>query len=120
MNPLADQAHRARVLVAITFHFDAGRVCFLAEVLRALSEFQVAAMDIAIVTNTFRQEDLALLRRLGAEALSGKSASVRSYGNLTHPYDLAWRHKAIIATEFAEGNPGRYTHFIYLEDDIRL
>jgi hypothetical protein len=77
-------------------------------------------MNVVVVTNTFRQEDLALLRRLCAEILSGKSTSVRSFSDLAHPFDLTWCHKTIISKEFVDGNHGRYTHFIYLEDDIRL
>jgi len=96
------------------------RLGFLAEVLRSLSEFPVADMSVVIVTNTFRQEDLALLRRLNGEILRGNSSSIRSFGDLAHPFDLTWRHKAIIAGEFIGANHGRYTHFIYLEDDIRL
>jgi hypothetical protein len=121
MIPLvSEQACAARILGAITFHFDATRLGFLAEVLRSLAEFPVAARDVVIVTNTFREEDIVLLRRLCAEILSDKSASIRSFGDLRHPFDLTWSHKAIIAEEFAGGNHSQYTHFIYLEDDIRL
>ena len=37
------RAQAARILVAITFHFDAARLGFLAEVLRSLSLFPVAS-----------------------------------------------------------------------------
>jgi hypothetical protein len=77
-------------------------------------------MEIAIVTETIRQEDLTLLRRLCLETLSEESVDIRCYSNLPHPFDLTWCHKAIIAEEFARDNHGRYTHFIYLEDDIRF
>src|SRR5689334_5419353 len=96
VNPLPwERAAAAKILVAITFHFDAARLGFLAEVLRSLSEYPVASMDVALVTNTFAQEHLALLRRLCAETLQGKSGTVRSYGDLRHPYDLTWCHKSI-------------------------
>ena len=117
---ILERASGARILCAITFHFVAARVGYLAEVMRSLSEFTVAAMDVVIVTNSFREEELAQLRRLCAETLAGKNGTVRSYEGLAHPFDLAWCHKAIIADEFAAGNHGRYSHFIYLEDDIRL
>jgi hypothetical protein len=115
-----ERARAARILGAVTFHFNAARLGYLAEVLRSLAEFTVADMDVIIVTNTFGQEELALLRRLTAEILTGKSASIRSFGDLPNPWDLTWCHKPIIANEFVEGNHGRYTHFIYLEGDIRL
>src|SRR5580704_10326970 len=115
-----ERARAARILGAVTFHFNAARLGYLAEVLRSLAEFTVADMDVIIVTNTFDQEELALLRRLTAEILTGKSASIRSFGDLPNPWDMTWCHKPIIANEFVEGNHGRYTHFIYLEGDIRL
>jgi hypothetical protein len=118
--PAHERARAARILTAISFHFDASRVRFLAEVLRSLAEYPVASMDVVIITNTFRHDQLALLRRLCAEVLSESSASIRSYGDLSNPWNLTWCHKPIIATEFVDGNHGRYTHFIYLENDIRL
>jgi hypothetical protein len=118
--PTAILARGARILCAVTCHYVANRLRFLAQVLRSLAEFPVAEMTVVIVTNTFRQEDLAQLGRLCSEILSGKSASIRSYRDLHHPFDLAWCHKAIISEEVCEENHGRYTHFIYLEDDIEL
>jgi hypothetical protein len=117
---LQQRASAARILSAITFHFDAARLGFLAEVLRSLAEYPVASMEVVIVTNTLRHEQLAVLRRLCAEILSDKSTSIRSYGDLPDPWNLTWCHKPIIAKEFVGGNNGRYTHFIYLENDIRL
>ena len=101
MEPLTtERARAARILSAITFHFDATRLGFLAEVLRSLGEYPVASMDVVIVTNAFRQDDLSLLQRLCSEILSDKSASIRSFGDLSNPWDLTWRHKPIIAREF--------------------
>jgi hypothetical protein len=121
MNPMVfERARAARILVAITFHFDAARLGFLAEVLRSLAEFPVAAMHVAILTNTAQEEELTLLCRLCAESLLGKTFSVRPHGDLAHPFDLTWCHKTIIAEEFIAGSAACYTHFIYIEDDIRL
>jgi hypothetical protein len=115
-----ERARAARILGAVSFHFSAARLGYLAEVLRSLSEFPVADMSVVIVTNTFSEEDLVQLRSLCSAMPSGKSASIRSFGALAHPFDLTWCHKAIISEEFAAGNDVRYTHFIYLEDDIEL
>ena len=109
-----------RILVAITVHFNAARLAYLAEVMRSLAEFPVAAMHVVLLTNTAHDEELASLERLCGETLVGKSFSIRSYEYLAHPHYLTWRHREIVASEFAGGNDGRYTHFIYLEDDIRL
>ena len=91
---IIERACAARILCAITFHFDAARLAFLAEVLRSLSQFPVASMDVAIVTNTSRNDKVGLLHRLSKEILSGR-AQVRSYENLSHPYELTWCHKQI-------------------------
>ncbi len=119
-SPLLESARAARVLVAITVHFNINRLKYLAEVLRSLSDFPVAAMDIVLVTNMPSDEDLALLHRLCDEIAPGGGISIRNYDYLAHPFYLTWRHRTIISREFARGNDGKYTHFIYLEDDIRL
>lgn len=116
----SERAREARILCAITFHFDTARLGFLAEMLRSLCAFPVAAMDVVVVTNTLREQDLAPLRALCVDMPSGKTTSIRSYGGLDHPFHLTWCHKEIIATEFVKRNEGRYSHFIYLEDDILL
>jgi hypothetical protein len=110
----------ARIVVSITFYYRDTRLCFLAEVLRSLSEFPAAAMDVLVLTNTCHKEQLASLRRLCDESLSGNICQIRSYGDLQNPLHLAWSHKAIIAAEFVGGTQHQYTHFIYLEDDVRL
>ncbi len=48
---------------AITVHFNAARLDYLAEVLRSLAEFPVAAMHVALVTNTVEEAELAVLQR---------------------------------------------------------
>lgn len=109
-----------RVLACVTFHFDSSRLKYLAEILRALSEFSAAALHVSIVTNVGDKERVQVLQRLCFAALPGATAEVSSHTNLGHPHDLAWCHKAIIANDFVDNNNGRFTHFIYLEDDIRL
>jgi hypothetical protein len=118
--PVSVTARDARILVAITVHFNAARLEYLAEVMRSLAEFPVAVMTVILVTNTVHEAELAVLRRLCDEILPGQGASVRSYEYLAHPHYLTWRHRKMIASEFGGGAKGRYTHFIYLEDDIRL
>jgi hypothetical protein len=53
--------------------------------------------------------------------LPGRTFSVRHGGDLAHPHHLAWCHKEIIAGQFVSENTShRYSHFLYLEDDMRL
>jgi SAM-dependent methyltransferase len=113
------KACAARILVSITAHFDLARLSFLAEALRSLSDFPVSALDVVIITNTFRDDELELLRRLCSETLPNSNSSVRSYGNLSRAFNLTWCHKEIITADFHNTND-RYTHFIYLEDDVRM
>ena len=118
-HPSDHGAESARILVAISFHFDFTRLGFLGEVLRSLSEFPVAAIEVAVVTNVVDAETIAPLRRLCLETL-GDLCTIRTEVDLASPWDLTWRHKAIISDEFIERNHGDFTHFIYLEGDIRL
>jgi hypothetical protein len=117
--PSDQRAQSARVLVAISFHFDFTRLGFLGEVLRSLSEFAVAAIEVVVLTNVADAETIAPLQRLCHETL-GDLCQIRSYADLANPWDLTWRHKAIISDEFIDRDHGDFTHFIYLEGDIRL
>jgi len=90
----------------------------LAETLRSLAEFPVAGLEVVILTNAADEERLALLHRLAAETL-GHQPRIDSHPGLADPWSLTWCHKAIIAGEFL-APASRFTHFIYLEADIRL
>jgi hypothetical protein len=118
-HPTDHGAESARILVAISFHFDFTRLGFLGEVLRSLSEFPVAAIEVVVLTNVADAETIAPLRRLCLETL-GDLCNIRTEVDLASPWDLTWRHKVIIADEFIARNHGDFTHFVYLEGDIRL
>jgi hypothetical protein len=118
--PASERAREARILCAITFHFDNTHLGFLAEVLRSLSAFAATALDMVIVTDALGEQELTPLRGLCADMPPGRSATIRSCRELDHPYHLTWCHKEIISNEFVRANQGGYSHFIYLEDDILL
>jgi hypothetical protein len=120
MRTTTEHARSSRILCCVTFHFRGWRLAFLAETLRTLSEFEVTSLDVVIVTNSSSVAEIALLDRLAREIFPRKGAQIRTYDDLANPKDLAWCHKAIIADEFVAINQSRYTHFIYLEDDIGL
>lgn len=115
------QKDKLNVLIAITVHFDFSRLKYLAEVLSSLGTFPRA--DVILITNTLNESELIELEKLHTKILPngiGKGKiSIRSYGNLAHPFELTWCHKEIIENEFINNNKG-YTHFIYLEDDIEF
>lgn len=104
-----------KVLVAITFHFSRSRLEYLETVLASLATFP--KIDIIVVTNTFNEKKIAAIQNIYKSDNNEHSLSIRSYGNLEHPFLLTWCHKDIIANEFVKNNQG-HTHFIYLEDDM--
>ena len=97
-HPSDHGAESARILVAISFHFDFTRLGFLGEVLRSLSEFPVAAIEVVVLTNVADAETIAPLRRLCLEIL-GDLCSIRTEVDLAGAWALTWRHKAIISDE---------------------
>ncbi len=115
--PATEAAMRARLIVAITFHFDASRLKFLADVLQSLAQFPVAAVRVIIVTNA-NEDQRSQLENLCAD-LPQIVWDVRPQTGLSTPWHLTWRHKQIIKDEFLRG-ASDYTHFVYLEGDIRF
>lgn len=112
--------HRTSVLVAITSHNPAARLPYLLEVVRTLSDFPVRRLDIQVFVNDIGADRAdALARMLRAGLPEGKSLRVRVCVGPFAPKELTWAHKQVIPDVFlAEGSP--YTHFVYLEDDMRF
>ena len=121
------QAHEARLLVAITFHYGKQRLPALFQVVKTLSGFPVAALDIVVATNTTVAEEIESIRRMCAPLLGFaskspgcfKSLEVRCFAGLAHPYLLPWAHKHLIVGQFLKGGGG-HTHYVCLEDDIEF
>jgi hypothetical protein len=116
-----EEARQSSVLVAITFHYDSKRFCYLEQVLSFLATFP--KVDIVIITNTkeekkIRQIEESFQKVNGTTPIKG-SKSIRSFPTLEHPHNLTWCHKDLISNEFFDQKNG-YTHFIYLEDDMGL
>jgi len=116
-----------RILVAITFHFRESRLQYLFQVVRALCEYPVEALDIVIITNVDQDGALKQIRDLGAPLVrpvparpkSIRSLSIESFPKLANPWLLPWSHKHLISERFLSSKSA-YTHFIYVEDDILL
>jgi hypothetical protein len=108
------------ILVAITFHHVPKRVIYLLDVVRSLADFAVRRMDIHVMINDVPDADIAALHEILAGTLPrGFSIAFRRCRDLGHPFELTWAHKPLITGEFlATGSP--YTHFVYLEDDMRF
>ena len=114
-------AAEARLLVAISFYFVHRRLCYLEEVLHTLAAFPVKERNIVVFTDTTELAEQETVRQLfrTAHLVDGHDARLMVETDLAHPYDLTWAHKKLITDEFI-APPGRYTHFVYIEDDERL
>lgn len=113
-------ANETRIAVFITFHFRTARLRYLYEVIRAFSEFPVGFMSIVVITNTIDDDEISQIRTLRRSTLEGsKELRILSFPNLDHPFDLTWSHKPALKEAFESANPP-YTHFLYLEDDLRF
>lgn len=114
------QARAARVLVCVTFHYAPNRLAYLYEVLTTLAGFFVAKMDVVVCTQTIQAAELRLLERMGCGLFQGnKVLHIRSFPDLDDPYELTWQHKAILKENLASGTDP-FSHFVYLEDDLRF
>ncbi|MHB1305310.1 MAG: hypothetical protein ACYCZB_17910 [Acidiphilium sp.] len=117
---IAGHANEVRIAVFLTFHFRAARLRYLYEVIRALSEFPVGFMSIVVITNTIDDEEILRIRALERSTLEGaKELRILSFPDLDHPFDLTWSHKPALKEAFENADPP-YTHFVYLEDDLRF
>jgi len=114
-----ERAQSSHPLIAIAAHYDASRLQYLSLVLSSLSTFPRAT--IVIFTNTFQEQQLANIRQVCSATLCNqeKEISIEVLScQVDHPYHLTWSHKEMIKNEFL--NNERYSHFIYLEDDMEL
>jgi hypothetical protein len=107
----------ATILVAVTFHFNEQRLPYLARTLRALSLWQIGHMRVVVFTNDARERNITKLTRLCHEILC--ECEIRVISGLENPWKLTWAHKGIITSEFLQGDQ-RFSHFLYLEDDIEV
>lgn len=115
------RAAEARLLIAITFHFDRNRLGYLEKVLQSLATFPVSRLDIVVCTNTPNLSERKAIKDAfrNANFEDGSDARLTVTSNLPHPYNLTWTHKKLISDTFlAPESP--YSHFAYLEDDEQL
>jgi len=111
-------AGNARPMVTIAFHYAPGRLCYLDDVLGALASYPVSERNIVVFTNTVEKPQQDSVRSLFEKhrLIENRDARLAVEAHLSHPYLLTWAHKRLITNEFLKSD-GRYTHFIYIEDD---
>lgn len=116
----AVEAQECSLLVTISFHYVEHRLLHILDVVRALADFEVRRLHIEVLTNDIDVETRDRVHQLLACNLpSNMSLMVRRCTGLSQPFALTWIHKRFIPQIFlADGSP--YTHFLYLEDDMRF
>lgn len=87
--------------------------------IRCLAEMQLAQVHVHVITSTFeldqKRQIANLLRPFQSPAFS---AEIESFWDPDDPKAMTWQHKKLFDSAFL-GN-GRFTHFVYLEDDLRF
>jgi hypothetical protein len=108
------------LLVAIAAHYVPARIPYLLDVLRALADFPLPRLDVKVMVNELDVDTLGRHQRLLASPFgAGASLEVVACGGLDHPFKLTWAHKALIRDVFLAAD-APWTHFLYLEDDMRF
>ena len=114
-SPTEPRRNIEKLAIAVTFHYDESRFAYLSQ---TTSQFGLLAnkVDVAVVTNVSDEERQDNIRR----AISHDSFSLQviSPAFLEHPYLLTWSHFDLFRRLFREDQS--ITHFMYLEDDIRV
>jgi len=124
--PGPSRAEDCKLLVAITFHYNASRLPILLDVVRTLAEFPVKALHCIIATNesdrgeAITTKQLFVIHRLFSPWFTGsKKFEVKTFGGLDNPLDLPWQVKPLIKQVFLDPKK-EYSHFVHLEDDMRF
>jgi len=100
--------------ICITFHFDGGRIQYLKKTSDHFASL-ATNLDLTIVTNTTRDEDLSQIER--AIQTKGFAYSFFVPTGLGHPFFLTWSHLSVFRKLYTDQS---ITHFMYLEDDILI
>lgn len=103
-----------KLVVAITFHYDEARFGYLKNVCLQIP-FLAFDYKILIVTNVGQE----IFQNKIREQLEGlANYEIIAYPTMGHPYFLTWGHFSIFKQYFLSERS--YSHFMYLEDDIKL
>ena len=118
-NSTMANASDAKLLVTIPLWYRPARLIYLVDMIRTLSEFAVARLDMLILTQSCDDDQLKIVDRIIAPYRSdSKTFRVVSVYNLADQFALCWEHRKIFKDIFIGSK--EYTHFVYFEDDIRF
>lgn len=117
---IQDTARSARLLVAVTFYYRVERLPYLLNVIRTLRDFPVTEVKIVVYTNEISEEDYTAFERLLAYYATERfSCEISRTPDPPYAYGVAWAHRGLIRDRFVPES-SQYTHFVYLEDDMRF
>lgn len=112
-------ARDSSLLVTIPLWYRPHRLGYLADMVRTLSEFAVRQMEMIILTQSSKGDEIDIVRRLTSPYESAsKTFRIVPERDLSDQFSLCWKHRDLIKDVFL--NSDIYTHFIYFEDDIRF
>jgi hypothetical protein len=99
--------------VAVTFYYDATRLIYLEN---TVSELDTLAdqVKLYVITNESSPNCLSNIGKV----INSKNFKIISAGPLSHRFYLTWHHLEIFRNEFNSNSD--FTHFMYLEDDIKI
>ena len=112
------QVRACRLLVTIPFYFRDDRLRFLSEVCRAFSEYRVASLLLIVQTNTNKTDQIERIEGL-LRQFKTIEFEIQVRDSLSDPHLLVWEHRPIILERFLDES-STFTHFVYVEDDIRV
>ena len=110
----SNKAEYQKLAVCITFHYVEERIKYFAEVCRSLIDI-APIVHLTIVTNTNENDKISRI-----ESLVDKEKIHLEFlipHGLGHPYLLAWSHLEVFRKKINETS---YSHFLYLEDDMKI
>ena len=103
-----------KLAICVTFYYEEEKINILKKVCK---EFNSLAhdVDVTIVTNEKNEKKIINLKKNIEEVL--KNFNIYSVQDLQHPKFLPWSHLVVMRKKIHDNS---FTHFMYLEDDIRV
>jgi hypothetical protein len=118
LNQALAAAKNSRILAVIPLWYQKRTLLQFVDVVRTLCEFPIQHLHLVVQTNVIDNDTLATISNLLDHYRSERcKIELCSERNLLGQYDLYWRHRSLIVSLFFAG---RYTHFIYTENDVRF
>ena len=103
-----------KLAICVTFFYNEKKISILK---KTCSEFKSLAqeVDVTIITNEHSDEKIEILKKSLEDVL--KFFKIYVARDLQHPKFLPWSHLVVMRKKVADSS---FTHFMYLEDDIKV